>query len=112
MSDKLNTTDFVTKFLEQRERYFKSEINERRFYSEKYNFLFAVDFLQNVSDRRSCYDVNINNMSQALDILNELDVTNKETAEHKLNLIFKTSHKNLTFPCVMTLCVKFLGSIS
>ncbi|NLP59345.1 hypothetical protein [Lutibacter sp. B1] len=108
MSEKFNPKDVVQNFIEHRERYFKSRINEHRFYSEKYQFLFGIEFRKENNKSANCYYHWIENLEQSFDLLKELDVFELDKAKNKLFMINKSFDNGCDFPCYIILCEKFI----
>jgi len=108
MAEIFNAEKEAQNFIDNRERYFKSRINEHRFYSEKYQFLFGVEFIQENNHAPNCTYIKVENIEQSFELLKRLEVYELETAQEKLNVISKGYLRGSNFPCYLALCEKFI----
>ena len=109
MSEKFNAVKVASNFINHRNNYLKSKINDTRFYSNKYQFLFSVHFTNQNNKSENCYYDKINDLDDAIEILKELDVFESYTTGSKLYKIHKEYSNNCSFPCYIKLCEKFVS---
>lgn len=108
MSTDFNAKNITKDFIDCRERYLKSRINKHRFYSEKYQFLFGVEFTKENNNSPNCSYYSVDNLDQCFEILVELDVYELDKAKEKLFMINRSHLRGCDFPCYFSLCEKFI----
>lgn len=109
MSKNLDVDEVIAGFVNHHINYLKSKVNDERFYSEKYQFLFGVHFTNYNNESENCYYYMIDSLNDALEILKELDVFQSDTVGSKLYKIHKQYSEECSFPCYIKLCEKFVS---